>query len=979
MPAICMVLVLFIGTTGPGSAAAADGRPPIDPAAFFHEHVKPILIGRCLECHGSERRGGLDLRTGTTALRGGESGPALQPGQAEDSLLFEYVASEQMPPDTPLTAEETAVLRRWIEQGAWFPDEPLDPLAVTTDYRAGYDWWSLQPLSSSAPPSPDGIPDLWTEHPIDRFVYAKLSENGLEPGPPAAPGDLVRRLWFDLTGLPPSPEDLAFWIPRLSRSNETDAEQSYRRLVDSLLNSPQYGAHWGRHWLDVARFGESTGFERNVLINNAWPYRDYVIRSLNEDKPFDRFIQEQLAGDVLAPGNPRVETGTAFLVCGPYDNVGNQDPVQAARIRADTIDEIIRTTGEAFLGLTIGCGRCHNHKFDPVTQEDYYAWYATFAGVRHGSRELATDDQRRQRDRVLRPLKQDRARLQKAREELEQDITARAEQQARQFEARWTREAPSRTGTVEQFPPQRVRFVRLTCLARDTHPNAATGYRIDEFEVWTAETEPQNVARADRGAVARGASRVARDFADAYSARLTIDGQFGAAWIAAEPSLTIELAEPSVVNRVVFSSDRTGQAGRHSVAAFVADYRIDVSEDGRRWTTVATSDDRRPVSDAHRQKRLFNLTIQKEERQRLQQMDRKLADIDRQIAAVAKLPTVQAGTFRTEPGPFRVFLGGDPQRPGAPVVPASLSAFSDTTKPYRLKADAADSERRLTLARWITSPENPLTARVLANRLWHYHFGTGIVDTPSDFGFMGSRPTHPKLLDWLARQVHRHNWRLKPLHRLIVTSQTWRQSAAWRPDAARIDADSRLLWRFPPRRLSAEEIRDTMLAVSGKLDLRAGGPGFRLYQYLEDNVATYIPLDTHGPDTYRRAVYHQNARAARVDLMTEFDAPDCAFAAPRRSTTTTPLQVLTMMNHQFTLDMAAALAERVVQEAAVPADTVADPDNVQAAQMDRLWKLCYGRPPTTEETDACRSLLEKYGLPALCRVLLNTNEFLFIH
>jgi len=332
------------------------------------------------------------------------------------------------------------------------------------------------------------------------------------------------------------------------------------------------------------------------------------------------------------------------------------------------------------------------------------------------------------------------------------------------------------------------------------------------------------------------------------------------------------------------------------------------------------------------------------------------------------LPSWWIGQFREAPGPFHVFLGGDPSRPGETVFPASLASLDGVVPAYHLDAAAPESERRRALAQWLVAPENPLTPRVLVNRLWHYHFGIGIVDTPSDFGVMGGRPSHPELLDWLARQVHAQGWRLKPLHRLIVTSQAYRQDSGFRADAARVDADDRLLWRFPPRRLSAEEIRDGMLAVSGLLDERMGGPGFRLYRYVEDNVATYVPLDHPGPETYRRAVYHQNARAARVDLLTEFDCPDVAGATPRRASTTSPLQALTLLNHQFTLDAAEALAARLKREAG------ADP----AAQAERAFCLAFGRGPGPEERAAAAGLMQARGARGLARALFNASEFLYV-
>ncbi|MGC1272211.1 MAG: PSD1 and planctomycete cytochrome C domain-containing protein [Planctomycetaceae bacterium] len=700
------IAVLLFGTMN--FSLRAD--EPLD----FTRDVAPILERHCLRCHRADNEKG-DVSLATVADLD-EAGYVVA-GDPESSYLLDLVMSSAdgerpaMPKEgAPLSPADVETIHRWIASGAVWPDD----VVLHETSKSDGSWWSLQPIVRHSPPASQERPNGWAANPIDRFIFAKLVEKRLAPNPPADERTLIRRVTYDLTGLPPTPDEIAAFV-------SDDRPDAYKRLVDRLLASPHYGERWGRHWLDVVRFGESNGFERNVLINNVWPFRDYVVRSFNDDKPFDRLVKEHLAGDVIANGDPNVAVGTAFLVCGPYDNVGNQDAAAAAVIRADALDEMVRATGEAFLGLTVGCARCHDHKFDPIKAADYYALSATFAGVKHGERNLGN----------------------------------------------------------------------------------------------------------------------------------------GMVWV---------------------------------------------------------------------------------------------------------------GTFEEGAGPFRVFLGGDPQRKGDTVVPASLDVLRESSSAYSLPGDTPESQRRLALANWITAADNPLTPRVLANRVWHYHFGTGIVDTPSDFGAMGGQPSHPELLDWLAGELLRQNWRLKPLHRLIVTSQTYRQSAAFRPEAAAIDADARLLWRFPPRRLSGEEVRDTMLAVAGKLDDRMGGPGFRLYQYVEDNVATYVPLDAHGPETYRRAVYHQNARAMRVDVLTDFDCPDPAFAASRRPTTTTPLQALAMMNHAFPLAMADSFAARLQRDAG---DDVTE-------QLRHGFRLAFGREPQPDEVNAAGALIESHGLRAFCRAVLNSNELVTV-
>jgi len=969
--------------------AASDAAAQAD---FFRERVAPVLIRRCLQCHGDSRKGELDLRSRETALAGGEHGAVIVPGEPNKSPMIKRVFFEEMPPKDPLSDDESEILEQWIADGAYFPDEALDPLSITTERRAGYDWWSLRALREVEIPSIDSalksgaLPASWQHSPIDRFVGATLHSKGLAPSVQSDPRTLMRRATYDLTGLSPTPEEAAAFVAECASESGDPSrvgDQAYARLLDRLLASPRYGERWGRHWLDVIRFGESSGFEVNYLLDDAWPYRDYVIQSLNEDKPFHRMVMEQLAGDSVAPGDPAVEVGLTFLACGPVDIVGNQDPVQAAQIRANGIDDMVRTTAETFLGLTVGCARCHDHKFDPISQKDYYRLYSTFAGVHQESREVATEEQRTARRRALEPLEARRTALFKENSEISDAILARAEGRVPAYADAWKRPAVARSGTEELFDPVQAKYLRLVVSGRDSNPSASSGFKIDEFEAWTTGDAAKNVALSANGGHAEGKSPVAEDFGQAYLAELTIDGKFGQSWIAQEPTLTISFANVERIGRVHFSSDRAGAlAPGSSEAPFPCEYRIETSIDGKDWVRVADSADRSPVNDAHRRKRLMDLETSSDEAARLADIGDRQAAVETEIASVPRLPVLRVGQLRQPEGAAHVFKGGDPQRVGDEVAPQNLDVLSKSAPTYRLAPDAPERERRLELAQWITSAQNPLPARVLANRLWHYHFGTGIVSTPSDFGFMGSAPTHPELLEWLARELVQPGldagggeaapdqvWRLKRMHRLIMLSQTYRQAGTYRKEASDVDSESRLLWRFPPRRLSGEEIRDSMLAASGVLDARMGGPGFRLYRYIRDNVASYIPLDEYGPETYRRSVYHQNARASRIDLMTDFDAPDCALVAPRRSSTTTPLQALTLMNHRFTLDMAQALAARVTADAG---DAGID------VQVTRAFELLFLRAPGAAELQQSAELARTQGLRALCRALFNSNEFIYL-
>lgn len=753
--------------------ALSASRSLAEPNMEFARDVAPIFERHCIRCHQpGNAESLLSLATSNEITERGY----LVPGDPQGSYLLEVVTSAAGEPPLmpkegpPLSENEIATLRAWIAAGAVWPAD----FVVRQKPQADRSWWSLRPLAAVGPPTTDA-PQAWRVNPIDAFTYAQLAANKLRPNPRADRRTLIRRLSYDLTGLPPTAAEADAFV----NDPTTDA---YERLVDRLLASPRYGEHWGRHWLDVVRFGESTGFEVNHIIDNAWQFRDYVIRAFNDDKPFDRLVTEHLAGDAVGSGDAAVEVGLAFLVCGPTDIVGNADAAMAAQIRADTVDEIIRATGEAFLGLTVGCARCHDHKFDPITQQDYYRLYATFAGVFHGDRHIAPSDQLRDR---------------------EQKLTA--------LEAR------------------------------------------------------------------------KKQLADEQAAL-------------------------------------------------------------------------RRNADGNQQARLD--TLQNE-----------LAEVEQRIAALPSFPLLRVGRFEQPAEQQHIFVAGDASRKGAAVVPASIETLAAATTAYDLPGDTPEQERRLALARWIVADNNPLTPRVLVNRLWHYHFGRGIVGTPSDFGYMGEKPSHPELLDWLAKRLVDERWHLKPLHKLIVMSETYQQSSAARDDALGVDAESRLLWRFPPRRLGAEEIRDTMLLLAGQLDERMGGPGFRLYDYARDNVATYTPRDSVGPETFRRAVYHQNARASRIDVLTDFDAPDCAFSIARRVPTTTPLQALALMNHKFTMQMAEHFAARLAREA-----EASGPE----AQVALAFRLAFSREPELTEQAAAIALVEEHGLRAFCRALLNSNEMIYV-
>ena len=934
----------------------------------FAAEVAPILEKKCLSCHNpNSMKGEFSMATLEDILTADED--YLKPGNSADSTLYWITLplEEGEPPEMPkegdpLTEHESELLAAWIDAGA----EWSDGLILKEASKGDKSWWAYQPISE---------PKLES---IDAYIAAELQKKGLSMNPPADRRNLIRRATYDLTGLPPSPKEVEAFV------NDSDP-QAYEKLIDRLLASEHYGERWGRHWLDVVRFAESGGYEHNFFVYDLWPFRDYVIRSLNEDKPFDVFIREHIAGDVLGKENPDIEIGAAFLTAGPFERAPNQEPAQAAQTRANHLNEMISATGEAFLGMTLGCARCHDHKFDPVSQEDYYGLYATFAGIRHGSVPWATPEAKQAHADLLRPLEKQLSDLEMELVALRDAVLQRSRENTANFEKLWTRPPVDRRGTEERFNPVEAKFVRFVCESQDLDLFTNKGHKIDEFEVWSAENNPRNVALSTNGGKATGESRISEELPALYVAEQAIDGDYDSRYYADGPELTIELAEPAMVDRVVFSSARRGGAPGHTKYLFVAEYSIEVSLDGQSWQEVAHGRDRKPVPKkyanpnsalqpefmSHLDFRLLRLGKTEKEKQTEKEIRREIDQLKEKIESIESLPTAFLGTRLPEDaqGPFNIFIGGSPQRRGYEVVPASLSTLDRVMPTYRLAGNADESQRRLALAKWLTDPENPLTPRVLANRIWQYHFGIGIVDTPNDFGYMGGEPTHPELLDFLAFKLIENNWQLKAMHKLLMLSKTYRQSSAWNTNSAKVDADSRLLWRFPPRRLSAEEIRDTFLSLSGQLDPTMGGPGFRLYDFMLDTVTTYIPLDNHGPETYRRAIYHHNARASVVDLMTDFDQPDCTLSVPRRTQTTTPLQALTMMNHSFTRDMADHFTLRVREQ--VPEDL--------DKQVQAVFQIAYHRQADEGELNQSLKVVEEFGLRALCRAILNSSELIYLN
>ncbi len=1278
-------------------------------AADFNTDIHPILVQHCISCHGSQKQeGGLRLDQRAAALRGGDGyAPAIVAKSSDTSPLFQFVSREdadlKMPPKGDrLSAGEVQSLKEWIDAGAEWPDS----LAEIGQKSAH---WSFQPLVRPEVPRSSVAPPTETPHAIDAFVRAKLHEQHLAPNPPADRRTLIRRLSFDLLGVPPSPEEIAAF--------EADPDPlAYEKLVDRYLASPQFGERAARFWLDTVRFAESDGFETNQPRPNAWRYRDYVIDAFNRDLPYDQFLKQQLAGDQLGAG-----VATGFLVGGAWDRVKSPDPILTAQQRADELHDMVSTTGSVFLGLTVGCARCHSHKFDPIPQTDYYAMKAVFEGVLHGDREIAIGQPAESEKRVA-ELKEQLAAIDSQLREFEPLVSlretlfvkptdlertvhlhtqpapaiAKGTQRGASLDpgvgSHWPNLSagylywklppqtdafgwkPKLSGTyrfwtswgcghvahstdarylldrdgdlkttddqreilranhqrfadgsdlipeqplwsglqdagvvellpesvvllrqgdddkyvaadvavfqaispaaspedrpalrvpvtrdlnVERFAPVKARHLRFTVLAtsdvepcldelevfasvekklsdireRTMHQVAVLNHGIHGREEWgkwfermmsrlqIASLYPEGVAHHSPGSRPQGAhpgngtnvppypEGVAQPLAlePAKSCRLActtpsglvesgplnpgcatpsrpwavLDNPFGVkqaalplaslrlgifalnsilkstahvttenialaslgtkatasgtypnsdihklehlndgiygnskSWISNEKGrgwVQLEFPELREISEVRWSRDR---AIPPQFADRVAtQYTIETSLDGQTWTAVASSGDRLPYGMTVPGGRLIRAEGA-DAQLRFAELQTRRQTLAKELAPLVEKPKAYAGQF-VNPGPTYRLSRGDVSQPKEIIAPASLSELGT---PVSLPAETPEAQRRLALAEWMVSPDNPLTARVIVNRLWLQHFGEGIVDTPSDLGANGGKPTHPELLNWLACELrgeglvvsgerlekespaplpvtniqgpgaqdqsvthhsplttHHSPWSLKHIHRLICLSETYRQSSDPREDGVAADAGSRLLWRYPPRRMEAEAIRDAILTVSGQLDLQQGGPGFDLFEANTNYVKVYNSKREFVRDDFRRMVYQSKPRMQLEDTFGTFDCPDAGQVTPKRTSSTTALQALSLLNSPFLLQQSQAFAERVEQTAGRQAGSLS-----HAERVDLAFQLAFGRPATPDERAAAVKLVEQHGLPMLCRALYNTHEFVTV-
>lgn len=886
----------------------------------YEKQIAPIFEEHCIDCHGPDtQEAGLRLDRRALMLKGGDSGLAsLVPGKPQKSHLIERItaaaAAERMPPESdPIPLEQKELISEWIVAGAEWPGQMNDRVELATDH------WSFQPVKR--PEAPTG------SHPIDAFLNRSLSQMKLTANMRATPEALIRRASIIVTGLPPTPERVQEFVAASAK----DADTAWVNLVDELLASPHFGERWAQHWLDVIRWSESNGSEANLYRKNAWFYRDYVVRAFNSDLPYDQFITEQIAGDSTGAGD-----AMGFLVAGPHvpaATVG-QEPTAIRQARADRMDEIIQTVGTSVLGLTMGCARCHNHKFDPVSISDYYSLAAVFQDIEFGSRlpEFAKDHPRAVRS-----------------QELREEIARRREvlRKSGGWEENW--------GAWKEFHfrPFRTKSVRI---------QFKTPYvGIDEIEIYGPEDPDRNLGLAVDGVTVSGPDEMVADGRNKIT-RIN-DGEYGTmAWRARaakdskdRPYAILTFPEPTVISSIRLSSNReynleTDYLEKKPGFAF-RDYEIHRLKDDGEWQNYVGT-------------WWVNNKVNRENAERaaevnaLQQVITKLQQEGPQPAFVGRL---------VRPVVTHVFHRGSPENPRDEVPPAAPKILNGG---LGLNSSSTGAQRRAEFARWVVDPANPLTARVMVNRVWSHVFGTGIVATSGDFGKAGATASHPELLDWLAsefvtpKQANVQPWSTKSLLRLLLTSNAFQRSSLPQDGGLAADAQARLLWRYPPKRVEAEVIRDSILQASGKLDLSMGGIGYRIHN-IKKTYAQWEVVDNHGPHTWRRMLYQERMRRVDDRLFTAFDFPDCGQVRPRRPISTTPLQALNLLNSDFVVEQSKLIAERAQQDS---------PDDAES----RCFELILGRVPDADELAAAKDIAADQGLNIVCRSLLNANEFAFL-
>jgi len=916
---LCLLALLATG-----AAAADQQRAELD---FFEKKIRPVLVKHCYRCHGQgeeDPKGGLRLDSRESVRTGGDSGPAVVPGDVDESLIVAALRHEglEMPPENKLPESVAQDFERWIRGGAVDPRDGSAPQRREIDLQAGRQFWSFRPPVRPAVPAVQNL--TWPRTTIDRFVLARLEQADLEPVAPAERRTLVRRLYFDLIGLPPTPEQVEEFV-------SAKAPGALEQLVDRLLAAPQFGERWGRHWLDLARYADSTGGGRTRSYDNAWRYRDYVIDALNDDKPYDQFIAEQIAGDLLpyeTPAQRRAQLiATGYLALGPH-NYENQDK---ELLKMDVVDEQITTLGTSILGMTLGCARCHDHKFDPIATRDYYA----LAGIFTSTKMITPGNVSGYLERPL-PV-----------DEAQQSAIADYQARIKRLE---TELAEARKKLESLKPSGAVQADALPGIVLDDTQAALAGK-------WESSTyHPRFLGRSYLHDANRGKGRKAATFAPeiaqagiyevrlAYTPGTNRDRRVPVTVRHADGEKVVHVdqsGEPPVDGLFVSLGKFRFEAGRpceiqisnRDTRAHVIVDGVQLLPPGAAATALANRESKPDAAQAARRKAAV-----KDQEKRIEQLEKQLSGAKKKAPPQ---PVAMAVADLEKPADGHLHIRGEVRNLG-PVVPRG---FLQVCGPEHPVAIGQGQSGRYELAQWLTRPDHPLTARVMVNRIWHHLLGAGLVPTVDNFGATGEPPSHPALLDYLAVRFVEEAWSVKWLVRQIVLSRVYQLSTGHSTTAAAADPENRLLWRARRKRIDAEALRDAMLAVSGQLDYRAGGDTRGEGQGGQAGKLEY----GYRYQTNRRSVYVPIFRNSLMELFALFDFADPNNAAGRRSVSTLPTQALYLMNSPRVMQYAQDAAARLL------ADDALD----EAARLTVAYRRTLGRAPDDEERQAALEYLQQ--------------------
>jgi cytochrome c553 len=810
-----------------------------------------VLQKNCFPCHGAARTSGLDLRTSESALAGGAHGAVIVPSDPTQSKLYKALTHEAepaMPPGKKLSDDDIETVRIWIEAGAPYPKldaKEADATAkvamakfeerpITPEER---NYWAFRPVRPVAPPKVAEA--KWNVNPIDAFVLASMKAKGLKPSPPADRRMLVRRAYLDLTGLPPDPQEVEAFL----KDTSPDA---WPKLVDKLLASPQYGERWARHWLDLVRYADSDGFEFDRDRSEAWRYRDWVVKAFNDDKPYDRFVQEQLSGDEYVTKETPADSARELMIATGYLRLGPSGGGGGERGKQDSLDDIISTTSMVFMGVTVGCARCHNHKFDPIPQKDYYRMQAVFYSTRPNSFALVSAEE-----------------VAKNRAETNRIIEL---------------QRPFRKAKASLEEPYRKRLVDEAIAQLPEYMQAA----------WKTPAEKRSPGQK----------------LNVQQIQKTLN----------DDTLAHKIDEPMIVSLMMDEERKKHQELNDEIE------KLENQKPGSYPVAMATTDSgREPVPSYF--------------------LQRGILDAKGSVMSPGVL-TVASAREHTFPAP---------------------------------DGEAKTTWRRRGFGEWLVAPENPLTARVMVNRLWQHHFGEGIVRTPSNFGKMGEAPSHPELLDWLANEFIARGWSMKAMHRMMMNSQLYQMSSNDNQADLAIDPDNRFFWRMPRERMEAEVLRDQILAVAGTLNRKLGGPC--MHPYIAPDIVqgsshrVWLGKPDDDPSTWRRSLYVFSKRSIRYPMFEAYDQPNLINTCDRRNRSTIAPQALLLMNNNFVLTQSRLFAERLHKEAG----------NDPGAQVEKAFLLALGRPATVFEK--ARSVEFLSGAPErlaeFCQAMFNLNEFAY--